>query len=168
MRKKLARPMTQKRLKRFVSYNPKSGKFYSRDSHKVLGTPNSEGYLLVQLGVKHYALHRLAWLYVYGKYPEGVIDHLDHNKKNNAIENLRDISQLENCKNQKLQTNNTSGFTGVHWHKRRKKWIADIKIDNKKKHLGCFDSIEEAVEVRRIANEKYNFHENHGKPLDNN
>lgn len=165
MRKKLARPMTQKRLMGMVHYNPETGRFRVRKSGKPLGCTESDGYLMAQLGVKTYALHRLAWLYVYGVFPEGIIDHIDHDKHNNAIKNLRDATQLENCKNKTLAKNNTSGTVGVRWNKRLGKWTAAVKVDRKNIHLGTFSSYEEAVAVRQEANIKYGFHENHGKPL---
>ena len=163
MRKKLARPMTQSRLKRRVTYSRKTGVFRLVKNGKRVGSPNAKGYLAVQLGVKHYSLHRLAWLYVYGKFPQGVVDHLDHDKHNNAISNLRDITQLDNCKNQRLASSNTSGHVGVRWNEGRRKWTAAIKVDRKNIHLGCFDSVEEAVASRTAASIKHGFHENHGK-----
>ncbi len=162
MRPKLARPMTQKRLMTLVHYSRRTGVFTSRKSGKVLGSPNDAGYLVVKLGVKYFALHRLAWLYVYGYMPEGVIDHLDHDKQNNAIHNLREVSQTDNCKNHKLSKKNTSGAVGVRWNERLEKWTAAIKVDRKNIHLGVFDSFEEAVAARAEANIKYGFHENHG------
>lgn len=165
MKKKLARPMTQERLKRRVFYSAKSGIFRLHKTGNIVGSSDAKGYLTVQLGVRHYSLHRLAWLYVYGKFPEGVVDHLDHNRQNNAIANLRETSQLDNCKNQKLSSNNSSGFVGVRWNKARNKWTAAIKVDRKNIHLGCFDSYEDAVKSRMAANVKFGFHENHGKPL---
>ena len=165
MRKKLARPMTQKRLKRRVSYNSKSGVFRLRKNGEKVGSPNAKGYLAVQLGVKHYSLHRLAWLYMTGEFPVGVVDHIDHDKHNNVWDNLRETTQLDNCKNQKLASNNTSGFVGVRWNETRNVWTAAIKVDRKNIHLGCFDSFEDAVDARIDANTRYGFHENHGKPL---
>lgn len=165
MRKKLARPMTQKRLRSLVYYDKETGIFFSRRSKKVLGSPKATGYLTVQLGVKSYSLHRLAWLYVYGNFPEGVIDHIDHNKQNNAFGNLREVSQVENCRNQQLAKSNTSGSVGVRWNDKKNRWTAAIKVEKKNIHLGVFDSFEEAVVARNVANDKYNFHRNHGKPL---
>ena len=168
MGKKRARPMTQSRLKSLVYYSEKTGKFYSRDDKRLLGTVGGKGYLMVQLGVKHYMLHQLAWLYMYGKFADGVVDHIDHNTLNNAKENLRDVSQLENCRNQKLSKKNTSGVTGVFWNKNKNKWTAGIRVNKKYISLGNYELLEEAILERLEANLKYDFHENHGKPLVNN
>ena len=78
---------------------------------------------------------------------------------------MRDTSQLDNCKNQKLPINNKSGFVGVRWHEKKRRWVAAIKVNNGNKHLGSFKTFEEAVAVRKQANVEYGFHENHGKPL---
>lgn len=166
--RKKARPMTQKRLKDLVYYSEKTGKFYSREDKRRLGTVNGKGYLMVQLGVKHYPLHQLAWIYMYGKLPEGIIDHIDHDTLNNAKDNLRCVSQRDNSRNKKLSKNNTSGVTGVFWDKRKEKWTAHIRVDKKYIHLGNFDYKEDAINKRLEANKLYGFHENHGKLLDNN
>jgi hypothetical protein len=168
MRKKLPRPMTATRLRGLVYYDKETGIFFSRKSNKVLGSPKATGYLTVQLGVKSYSLHRLAWLYRTGEFPVGVIDHLDHNKQNNAWYNLRETTQVDNCKNQQLAKSNSSGFTGVRWNIKKKRWTAAIKVKRKNIHLGSFDSFEDAVIARQEANEEYGFHENHGKPLEDN
>ncbi len=168
MRKKLPRPMTQKRLKGLVYYDSETGIFFSRRSRKALGSPKAAGYLTVQLGVRHYSLHRLAWLYMTGEFPKEVVDHIDHNKRNNTWTNLREATQVDNCKNQQLAKSNTSGFTGVRWNDTRNKWTAAIKVERKNIHLGVFNSFEDAVVARMAANEKYKFHENHGKPLEDN
>lgn len=165
--KKRVRPMTQSRLKKLVYYSESTGKFYSRDDKRRLGTVGSKGYLMVQLGVKHYPLHQLAWLYMYGKFADGVVDHIDHNILNNAKGNLRDVSQLENCRNRKINVNNTSGISGVFWNKGKSKWTAGIRVDGKYTSLGNHDTLEEAILERLEANETYGFHENHGKPLRN-
>jgi hypothetical protein len=76
---------------------------------------------------------------------------------------LRDVSNQENQRNKSRQSRNTSGVTGVHWHKRDKKWIARIKVDKKDLYIGMFDTFEEAVAARKEAEIKYGFHENHGR-----
>jgi hypothetical protein len=72
------------------------------------------------------------------------VDHIDRNKKNNRIENLRPATKSQNAINSKMRSTNTSGFRGVYWNGRRSKWHARLTIDNKVKHLGYFDSVEEA------------------------
>lgn len=150
-------------LKELMVYDRNTGVFRSVKDNKILGSDNSSGHLKTQIGTKQYVLHRLAWLYEQGEWPVGIIDHIDHNRKNNAIENLRDVSIKENSKNQRIGKNNKSGVTGVFWNAGKNKWQACIKVDGKNKHLGYFVNIEDAVGVRRTANKTYGFHKNHGK-----
>ena len=77
------------------------------------------------------------------------VDHIDRNQKNNAVENLRWATSSENCQNKKIQKNNSSGYPGVIWNKRDNKWYAYIFIDKKKKYLGSFDNLTDAVIKRK-------------------
>ena len=83
------------------------------------------------------------------------IDHIHHDTLDNRKSELRVVTNGENMQNGKVKKNNTSGFTGVTWHKQSKKWRADIKIDGVSKSLGVFNSIEEAKDVRAKAEDKY-------------
>ena len=76
------------------------------------------------------------------------IDHINNNKLDNNIKNLRWVSQQENCMNRKLSSKSTSNYKGVHFNKQRNKWMAHIKINGKSKHLGYFEKIEDAVNAR--------------------
>ena len=100
-----------------------------------------------------YLAHRLAYLYVYGEMPEGKLDHKDQDKTNNAISNLRPATNSQNGLNRGLPANNKSGHKGVHWSQNAQKWVAYIKIDRKRRHLGCFDNIEDAISARKAAEE---------------
>jgi len=107
--------------------------------------------------------HRLVWFYFYGKSPVNGLDHIDGDSLNNRIENLRDVSQQENTRNARLSKRNNSGKTGVTWHKKYKKWHAYIGVNLKLIDLGLFTDLNEAISVRRDAEIKYGFHQNHGK-----
>lgn len=91
------------------------------------------------------------------------IDHKDGDSLNNKKSNLRIANQSENCKNLSKYSNNTSGQSGVSFHKRVKKWQSRIKVNKKDIHLGYFNDIEEAINVRKEAEKKYNYYENHGR-----
>tara|TARA_R100001443_G_scaffold38428_5_gene51905 strand:+ start:260 stop:838 length:579 start_codon:yes stop_codon:yes gene_type:complete len=112
---------------------------------------------------KSYYAHRIIWLHYYGCWPKDQIDHINHDATDNRIINLREVSGFENQKNRKLNKNSKTGYTGVSWYEERNKYRARIRINSKDIHLGSYDSLEEAVEARRIANINYNFHPNHGK-----
>jgi hypothetical protein len=102
--------------------------------------------------------------YVNGKMPDQV-DHINRIKTDNRIANLRDVTCLENARNMPVSKKNTTGVVGVKLDRQRSKWIAYIYVNKKCVHLGTFDSISDAKEARRKAQESYGFHENHGKTL---
>lgn len=82
-------------------------------------------------------------------------DHIDRNQLNNRKYNLRKATQKENSRNRTKQKNNTSGFTGVSWHKRQQQWFAYIKFDKKLKYLGYFDNKKDAIIARLEAEKEY-------------
>ena len=84
-----------------------------------------------------------------------VVDHINHNKLDNRRENLRVCTAHQNSMNKSKYCNNTSGVTGVVWDKLRNKWKAQICINSKMKHLGYYNTKEEAIEARRLAEIEY-------------
>lgn len=106
--------------------------------------------------------HRLAWLIYYGKEPDGQIDHIDGDGLNNAIKNLREVTNQGNARNQKLRSNNKSGVCGVIWFKPASLWRAQIKVNGKYKYLGYFKDFNDAVDARKKAEIEFGFHKNHG------
>ncbi len=120
------------------------------------------GYKYGRVLDNRYYTHRLVWFMVKGYWPQN-IDHIDGNKLNNVLVNLRDVSKQENSKNQKLRVTNTSGTQGVTWHKSTKKWRSYIKAEGKCITLGSFDDFNMAAQSRKLAEIKYDFHSNHGR-----
>lgn len=159
--------LSQSDLIRMLEYIPETGDFYWRNSgpgrKKSLyaGSMVPNGYKRIQINGTFYLNHRLAWLYVYGEWPEKQIDHMNHNRSDNRIENLKLADIAENARNRSLHPKNKSGANGVE-ELRPGKWRATIKVNKKSIHLGFFYSFEEAVTARKIADEKYGFHKNHG------
>lgn len=130
----------------------------------IAGSVTNFGYRDVHYNGKHYLAHRIIWEMHNGPIPEvAEIDHVNHNRLDNRIENLRMVSHSENQKNQKANRMNTSGVTGVHWCKSRCKWVARITVDGKHINLGGFDSKDSAVSARKTAEKRFGFHGNHGK-----
>lgn len=84
-----------------------------------------------------------------------LVDHINRNKKDNRVHNLRNTNKSMNAFNSGIRKNNKSGHTGVWFRKDTKRWAAEIKKDNKKISLGCFGSYEEAVRAREKAERKY-------------
>ena len=161
--------ITQKRLKEALHYDPCAGIFINKITRgpraikgSVAGWVGTNGYIIINIDGLRYKSHRLAWLYITGKWPDNEIDHINHIVSDNRFINLRSATRAENNRNMPIQKNNTSGFTGVVWHKQANKWQAQISINRKNKSLGLFDIINDAIEAREKANIKYGFHHNHG------
>lgn len=112
---------------------------------------------------KRTRVSRVVWAMTYGYWPKLEIDHIDGNPLNNRIDNLREVDHVTNGRNQRTPTNNTTGVCGVYRYRTGDKWVAAIKVNYKKIHLGLFDTIEEAAAARKEAEIKYGFHENHGR-----
>ena len=88
--------------------------------------------------------------------PDGMeVDHIYHKTFDNRKEFLRIVTHYQNCMNKDLQSNNSSGVTAVYWDKNYKKWKAHITTKRKQNYLGSFNTFDEAVEVRKQAEEKY-------------
>lgn len=118
-----------------------------RFAGRVAGKPDTRGHIQISLNHRMYAAHRLAWLYVYGEWPSGDLDHRDRVKTNNAIANLRLATRSQNNANTARRRNNTSGVTGVSWHKGLQKWAAYVGSA----HLGYFAVKSDAVKARATA-----------------
>lgn len=111
---------------------------------------------------KRYQIHRVIWLYVYGYTPVEV-DHIDGNGLNNRLSNLREVTHQGNARNQRRPKNNTSGICGVCWDKKEQRWKARIGIEGRDHFLGYFDDKEYAIQARKEAEKRFNFHQNHGE-----
>ena len=157
--------LTQARLKELLHYDPATGVFTNACQRgqrgqrgAITGCVNSRGYMQITLTGKCYQAHRLAWLYEYGVFPVADTDHIDQDKTNNRIANLRAATRSENKQNVGLQRNNTSGYRGVVWVKKSNKWRALIKINSRLLHLGLFTDIAEAVAAYAAAAAKLHSH----------
>lgn len=124
---------------------------------------NDGGYLNGRVFNFGFRAHRVAWAIFYGKWPDDQIDHINGDRRDNRIANLREVTNAVNGRNQKLRSTNKTGAIGVHWSKVRKKWHARIMLNGKRTDLGCYDTFEEAVKVREEASRRLDFHPNHGR-----
>lgn len=120
----------------------------------VAGTTRPDGYSAIKFQYKLYLVHRLIFLMHHGYMPK-FVDHIDGNPKNNQIENLRETTIRNNCLNQKLRKNNTSGVKGVTFAKERNKWLVQVPISKNKKNLGYYQDLELAELVAMEARNKY-------------
>lgn len=101
-------------------------------------------------GVLYYA-HRLAWLYVHGSWPAGVIDHVDPHQKKNSIADIREATTSQNMANARMFSHNTSGVKGVSFIKRSRKWRAYAKLHGRQYNLGEFTNKADAAAARDRA-----------------
>jgi hypothetical protein len=150
-------PITQEYLREILDYNPETGLFIWKINRGRLckkgntaGSIDSWGHLQICINSRKRLAHRLAWLYVYGTEPKQQIDHIDGNKQNNAISNLRDVNQTLNQQNRtKARKDSSSGLMGV--TKEGSKYKAQIKAHKKTFYLGMFQTAQEAFEAYKQA-----------------
>jgi hypothetical protein len=173
--------LSKDNVRRLFEYRPESGELVWRErpeedfsslhrsriwnvryAGKVAGYLTALGYREASVFGRYYKVHRIVWLYVNGEWPPSFIDHINHDRSDNRIENLRVASKAENGRNQTLRSSNTSGFMGVGWHKSSGKWRARIFANGRDTSLGTYHSFDEAKAARLAAMELYGFHDNHG------
>jgi hypothetical protein len=153
------------RLRELVSYDPTTGEFVRLKNTyrhpqligKVINpVAAGNGYVYISVDGKPYLAHRLAWLYVYGEWPERDTDHINCDRTDNRIENLRDVERHVNNQNRSgtRADNKSSGLTGVTWHNHSRKWRARIWLHGKEHRLGLFDTTEEAYDAYVAAKRK--------------
>jgi hypothetical protein len=155
--------LTQERLKELLHYCPDTGVFtwrVTRGGHvqagRVAGTLK-QGYGQIMVDKKHYYAHRLAWLYTHGVWPS-MLDHINRDKLDNRIVNLREVTWSQNGQNQTSDPKNTSGYRGVIWEKNRNKWRARIQVNRKLIHIGYFDTVEDAARAYAAGAAIYHTH----------
>jgi hypothetical protein len=144
-----------------LSYDPDTGEFRWRTAGNnrtkvgsVAGHVGPEGYLRISLDGKRIMAHRLAWLIYHGEWPGSFIDHVDENKLNNRISNLRQATKSQNTMNIARRSDNSTGHRGIYYSNnpnRVKKYIAQIAVDGRQKTIGYFMTLEEAIAARKAA-----------------
>lgn len=154
--------LTAKRLREVLSYDAETGVFTWRERISIrikvgnrAGRVNWKGYRMIGVDGALIMEHKLAWLYVYGEWPSKQIDHINRDKADNRIANLRLATSSQNHINKGLQKNNTSGVKGVIWEPSLGKWRARIKVNGRNKYVGVFASIDDAAAARKTAEKHY-------------
>jgi HNH endonuclease/AP2 domain len=143
--------LTQARLRELLDYNPETGVFVWKMKASmrtkigsVAGSSHCGRYLQVKVQTKKYLMHRLAWFYSYGVWPANEIDHINGNKIDNRLDNLREASRSQNEANKFIRIDSASRIKGVCWKKQNKKWKAEICVNKKRIYLGYYDTSEDA------------------------
>lgn len=143
--------MEIERIKQLLDYDPSTGVFTWKTHNikgKPAGCPNEQGYVKIRIDRRAFKAHRLAWAHYYGVWPTKDIDHVDGDKGNNAIANLREVTNAENAQNNLLPLGKTASMArGVSWWEPNKRWRARITKDGKQHFLGYFHTKEEAIDA---------------------
>jgi len=148
-------PLTQERLKEVLDYDRATGGFQWRCNKgrarvgAAAGATDTHGYKVIRVDGVLYKAHRLAWLHEHGRWPEGVLDHINRRPGDNRIANLREVTQSENSHNSTRRS--ASGVPGVRWRAERNRWVAQIRVGYRNHVLGSFATKDEAVVARRKA-----------------
>jgi hypothetical protein len=175
---------TPETLRKLLSYDPDTGlltwkrrplEMFASESlwkrwnaryceNLALVTDNGGGYRKGSIFHKNYLTHRVAYAIYHDAWPVNQIDHINGDKSDNRIANLRDVTSSENMRNRVLPIGNTSGHIGVSWRRGICKWRVQITAHGKNRHIGYFTDIEDAIAARAAAEVEYGYHANHGRP----
>lgn len=143
--------LTAERLRELLDYDPETGIFtrlvktsWRTTVGEKVGYPTDQGYIRMRVNVRTYKAHRLAWLHFYGEWPKGQLDHINRNRADNRIANLREAGLSENQYNRGANCNNSSGIKGVYWAKKRKKWLVQLNANKTQYYGGVFSTAEDA------------------------
>lgn len=149
-------------LRDLLRYDPQTGEFWRlrtagrwKKGESAGSADESTGYVRIRVGGILYHAHRLAWLWMTGEWPPEDIDHENGNGLDNRWANLRAATTSQNLHNARMKSNNRSGITGVHWSSGKKRWVAEIWVQNCKIGLGIHKDIEAAAAAYRAAKLRY-------------
>lgn len=161
MTKELPDPQT---LRNLLRYDPEAGFIFRKsDGARVMKTPHIKGYFCGVVLRRKMLSHRVAWAMHHGSWPEGEVDHINGDKHDNRIANLRDVPRCINARNAKMYLHNKSGHNGVSWSKDKNMWTAQITINWKNRNLGSYSDINDAIAARKAAERGHGFTERHGQ-----
>lgn len=154
--------VTQARLRELLHYSPETGAFTwlakaSPQSRIQPGDPAGsvcgKGYILITVDGKQYKASRLAWLYMTGEWPAAEVDHGNRVKTDDRWVNLSDVGHVGNMLNKSTHSNNSSGYPGVRYNEKDKRWVAYFMVNKVRRHVGSFLTAEEAWAARHQARE---------------
>ena len=132
----------------------------NKQARTIVGCTQKIGYKITVINKKFFYLHRLIFMFHNGYMPL-YIDHIDGNKSNNRIENLRSCNRFENLSNRSKQANNTSGYKNVYWVKRKSKWVVAVNSKYIKNYIGVFNDLDKAIDAATQA--RLQFHNDFAK-----
>ena len=149
-------------VRNILNYDKLTGEFTLKIKHSrnvkvgtIAGSVRPNKYRAIRINYRLYFEHRLAWLWMTGKWPENEIDHINRDRSDNRWSNLREATSFQNQHNTCKPVTNKSGFKGVHWYARKRKFQAQIRVNGRRLHLGYFDTPEKAAVAYRSASMLY-------------
>lgn len=161
--------LTQRRLRALLRYDPATGIFINKvdraarsPAGSVAGSANAQGRVYIKVGDKLYQAHRLAFLYMTGRWPRGMVDHRDTDPSNNRWGNLRDATRSQNGMNRGAPASSATGIKGVCWHKKMACWRVRVIANKRKVAEFYLSDLELAELVAKEAQDKYHGRFNHG------
>lgn len=141
---KFRNDLTAEQVRQHLDYDPLTG-IFTRCGTGVLAGCDSEGYVSISLYNRKYCAHRLAWLYVYGEWPTKQLDHINMDRSDNRIGNLREATTAQNSQNARCRIDNVSGVKGVAWDRSKGKWQVNIASQGIRHFIGRFDNLDDAA-----------------------
>lgn len=164
--------LTQEQLMGLFDYDEEKGRLLRRKFSnglflglEVAGYDGVEGYRRIEVDGKAYLEHRLVWIYITGANPSDQLDHINQDRNDNRISNLREVNNSKNQKNTTLRNSNKTGIMGIHARSDNGKWSVRISHNGSRYTLGSFYDFFEACCARKSAEVKFGYHENHGRAL---
>lgn len=143
LKRPMAADITADEARALFQYDPENGQL-SREGGVAGYVDKSNGYRSVRVRGRKYKAHRLAWLIVHGDWPSDFLDHINGDRDDNRLVNLRECSNAENLRNTGAYRCNKTGYKGVSLHKRDRKYYANIRVDGRLRFLGSYATALEA------------------------
>lgn len=149
--------ITHAELQNLLDYSPQTGLFTWRETRahnakqgSIAGWRATNGYLWITVNDQRYLAHRLAWFYVHGVWPDAEIDHVDHDRLNNRLENLRRATSEENRRNSGKRRNGKHKWRGIYFRSPNC-WYARITVSGKVIRIGVFKDAADAAQAYNFA-----------------
>lgn len=167
----LKEELTQEIVKEYLDYAPATGilTWLKKPCKRTVvntraGTEADSGYRYLSLFGKRYPEHHVVWFWVHGYWPSLQIDHIDQNRSNNALHNLREVTKAENARNRSRRRNTKVEEAGIWYCRKRQRYVSEITVNGKKVYQKTFkaEDINAAIRQRKQKLIELGFHENHG------
>lgn len=165
--------LTVESLREIFTHDPVSGFLYWKVSTGARSKVGGRAGMVKLVGKQRYltvgvlgakpVIHKIIWALHYGQFPTGEIDHINGNREDNSIGNLRDVSRSENNRNARPRIDNKSGIRGVCWNNKKQRWIVQIGLDRKVHQVGGYMDFFDACCSRKSAEIQLGYHANHGR-----